>query len=418
MILTLLAFIGGALTIISPCILPVLPFVFARAGKPFLTSTLPMLVGMAASFAAVATLAAVGGGWAVTANQYGRAAALVVLAGFGVILLFPALADRVTRPVVALGNRLNTQARQGGSDVGTSALLGVATGLLWAPCAGPVLGVILTGAALNGASLGTSVLLLAYALGASASLALAIFAGGPVFKAMKRSLYISDWLRRGAGAVVLASVALIGLGWDTTFLTRASFTSTGTLEQNLLDTLAPPLDYTKISAQDLPIEGIAPDLSGAVQWLNSDPLTLQGLKGKVVLVEFWTYSCINCLNVLPHVKVWADKYKDKGLVVIGVHTPEFAYEKDLGNVRNALKDLGITFPVAVDSNYAVWRAYQNHYWPAMYFIDAKGQIRHHHFGEGSYDESEKVIQQLLADAGFKVTDNVVTTDATGPEQAL
>ena len=303
MILTLLAFIGGALTILSPCILPVLPFVFARAGKPFLTSTLPMLTGMAASFAAVATLAAVGGGWAVTANQWGRTAALVVLAGFGVILLFPALADRVTRPVVALGNRLNAtaQARQGGSDVATSALLGVATGLLWAPCAGPVLGVILTGAALNGASLGTSVLLLAYALGAAASLALAVLAGGPVFKAMKRSLGVGEWLRRGAGAVVLASVALIGLGWDTAFLTRASITSTGNLEQNLLDTLAPPLDYTRISADALPIEGVAPDLTGAVQWLNSDPQTLQSLKGKVVLVEFWTYSCINCQIGRAHV---------------------------------------------------------------------------------------------------------------------
>ena len=168
MILFILAYLGGVLTIVSPCILPVLPFVFARAGQPFLRSTLPMLVGMAATFAAVATLAALGGGWAVQVNEYGRYAALVLLAIFGVILLFPALSDYLTRPLVSLGARLSQSAdrgsRSGGSTVVASALLGVATGLLWAPCAGPVLGLILTGAALQGASVGTTLLLLAYAL--------------------------------------------------------------------------------------------------------------------------------------------------------------------------------------------------------------------------------------------------------------
>jgi thiol-disulfide isomerase/thioredoxin len=291
-------------------------------------------------------------------------------------------------------------------------LLGVATGFLWAPCAGPVLGLILTGAALNGANLATSLLLLAYALGAATSLALALLAGGRVFQAMKRSLGAGEWLRLGLGAaVILASVA-IGLGVDTRFLAQASYASTSGLEQGLLDHLidldavlspveANDADAIKIKAQpvklDLPVEETVPGLNGAVQWLNSPPLTMQQLKGKVVLVDFWTFGCINCLNALPHVKEWAAKYGDQGLVVIGVHSPEFAYEKDPANVKDAVAKLGITFPVALDNDFAIWRQFANRYWPAHYFIDAQGRVRFHHFGEGAYDMSEQVIQQLLAE---------------------
>ncbi|MGO4815784.1 cytochrome c biogenesis CcdA family protein, partial [Cupriavidus sp. 2MCAB6] len=227
------------LTIVSPCILPVLPFVFARAGQPFLRSGLPMLVGMAASFAGIATLAAVGGSWAVEANQYGRLIAIGLLAVFGLALLFPSLSDWATRPLVALGGRLSEQAEQGKGAVAPSLLLGVATGLLWAPCAGPVLGLILTGAALQGANAGTSLLLLSYAAGAATSLALALLVGGRVFSAMKRSLGAGEWLRRGMGVAVLASVAAIALGLDTGFLTRVSLASTSALEQRLVDRLRP-----------------------------------------------------------------------------------------------------------------------------------------------------------------------------------
>lgn len=413
MLLLLLAYLGGALTIASPCILPVLPFVFARAGQPFLKSTLPMLAGMAATFAAVASLAAIGGGWAVAANQYGRAVALMVLAGFGLILLFPSLSDRITRPLVAFGARLSASAdrnaRSGGSLMAASLLLGVATGLLWAPCAGPVLGLILTSAALNGANLATSLLLLAYALGASTSLALALLVGGRVFQVMKRSLGAGEWLRRGLGATVVLACVAIALGVDTRFLAQASFAGTSDLEQGLLDKMmtqdrlpeANATDLTKIKVQpvklDLPVEATMPGLNGAVQWLNSPPLTMAQLKGKVVLVDFWTFGCINCLHALPHVQEWAAKYADQGLVVIGVHSPEFAYEKDPDNVKDAVAKLGITFPVALDNDYAIWRQFSNRYWPAHYFIDAEGRVRFHHFGEGAYEMSEQVIQQLLAE---------------------
>ena len=229
MILFLLAYLGGVLTIVSPCILPVIPFVLARADRPFLRNGLPMLVGMALAFAVVATLASVAGGWVVSANQYGRIAALTLLAIFGITLLFPELADRLMRPLVAVGARLSEQADQtADASIFAPLLLGVATGFLWAPCAGPVLGLILTGAALQGASAKTSLLLLAYAAGAATSLALALLAGRRVFTAMKRSLGVGEWIRRGLGVAVLAGVAAIAFGVDTGFLTRISLASTRT----------------------------------------------------------------------------------------------------------------------------------------------------------------------------------------------
>ena len=428
MILFLLAYVGGVLTILSPCILPVLPFVFARADRPFARNGLPMLLGMAATFAAVATLAAVAGGWAVKANQYGRIAALALLALFGIALLFPSLSDRLTRPLVALGSRLSQSAEQraGGATVVPSLLLGVATGLLWAPCAGPVLGLILTGAALQGASVQTSLLLLAYALGAATSLTLALWVGGKAFATMKRSLGASEWIRRGLGAAVLLAVVVIALGLDTGFLTRVSLASTTSLEQGLLNRLhsaakaQPAMMRTQPVAQnrDLPIEGALPSLAGAVAWLNSPPLTTQGLKGNVVLIDFWTYSCINCLRTIPYVRAWAQKYQDHGLIVIGVHTPEFAFEKNIDNVKRALANFKISYPVAVDNNYAIWRAFDNEAWPADYFIDAQGRIRSQHFGEGDYDGSERVIQQLLAQAGYtNVPTGLVSVSGVGVEAA-
>ena len=442
-VLFLIAWLGGVLTIASPCILPVLPFVFARAGRPFLRNGLPMLAGMAAAFSIVGALAAVGGGWAVAANQYARYAALALLAVFGLALLLPTLTERLTRPLVTLGERLSASAdaaRQGHASVAPSLLLGVATGLLWAPCAGPILGLILTGAALQGASAHTSLLLFAYALGAACSLALALAVGGKVFAAMKRSLGVGEWIRRALGVAVLAGVAAIALHVDTGLLTRVSLAGTNQLEQGVLDRLAPARAHTvaqadaqagkqpsgtalaikasTAQAQALPVEGTLPSLDGAVQWLNSPPLTAASLKGKVVLVDFWTYSCINCLRALPYVKAWADKYRAAGLVVIGVHAPEFAFEKDIGNVRRAVADLKIDYPVAIDNNYAIWRAFGNEYWPAHYFIDAQGNIRHHHFGEGDYQESEQVIRDLLTQAGaHNLPGGFVTDTATGAEAA-
>jgi len=443
MLLFGLAYLGGVLTVVSPCILPVLPFVFTRAGQPFLRAGAPMLVGMAVSFCLVATLAAVAGHWVVSVNQTGRWLAMGLLAVFGLALLLPGVAARLTAPMVAWGGRLSRMAEGGGT--GGSVLLGVATGLLWAPCAGPVLGLILTGAALNGPNVNTSLLLFAYAAGAATSLALALLVGGRMFAAMKRALGIGAWARRSMGVLVLIAVGAIALGLDTGVLTQMSLASTNAIEQRLIDGFKPAVAQPQpgsammagnpammaanpammMAAQPtpdtdafLPIEGQAPALVGVTQWLNSPPLTPESLQGKVVLIDFWTYSCINCLRAIPYVRAWAEKYQDQGLVVIGVHTPEFAFERNIDNVKRAMAKQHITYPVAVDNAYAVWRAYQNQYWPAHYFIDAQGRMRHHHFGEGDYERSERVIQQLLAQAGqLNVTTDVVSVTAVGAEAA-
>jgi cytochrome c biogenesis protein CcdA/thiol-disulfide isomerase/thioredoxin len=420
MLVLILAYLGGVLTILSPCILPVLPFVFARSDRPFMRNGFPMLLGMAITFAAVATLAALGGGWAVHANQYGRWVAMAVLAFLGLTLLSTHLAEWITRPFVALGNRLSQRSAGDGDSVWGAAGLGVATGLLWAPCAGPILGLLLTGAALNGASVQTTLLLLTYAAGAATSLGLALLIGGKVFALMKRSLGAGEWVRRVLGALVLCGVAAIAWGLDTGLLTRVSLASTGGIEQRLINAVRPaPAPQPVLKAgEPLPVEGTMPSLAGATQWLNSPPLSTESLRGKVVLVDFWTYSCINCIRSLPYVRGWADKYKDHGLVVIGVHAPEFAFEKDPANVAKAVKDLGVDYPVALDNDYAIWKGFHNQYWPAHYFIDTQGQIRHHHFGEGSYRESEDVIRQLLTEAGQKnLPGGYVSDDHRGVEAA-
>jgi cytochrome c biogenesis protein CcdA/thiol-disulfide isomerase/thioredoxin len=428
MVLFVLAFLGGVLTILSPCILPILPFTFARADQPFRKSGLPLLLSMAVTFAAVASLAVVGGSWLVRANQYGRIAALIVFAILGLSLLWPAFAERLSRPFVQLGNRLtNSASSDSRGGVLQSLLLGVATGLLWAPCAGPILGLILAGAALQGASAHTTLLLFTYAVGSISSLAVALLAGGRVFAAMKRSLGAEEWIRRILGVAVLAGVFLVAFGLDRGLLTRLSLSSTSGVEQSLLDRFHPrstdkPADQmtmTSNSTGGSTQVSVLAGLSGATDWINSPPLTADQLKGKVVLIDFWTYSCINCLRTLPYVRAWADKYKDSGLVVIGVHTPEFPFEKDLSNVQKAVHDFGITYPVAIDNNNKIWNAFSNQYWPAHYFIDANGKVRFHHFGEGNYDESERWIQDLLKERNAQqaLPAGIVNVQAHGAEAA-
>ena len=307
--------------------------------------------------------------------------------------------------MVALGARLSDHGSARSAGILSSLLLGVATGFLWAPCAGPILGLILTGAALRGPSAATTVLLFAYALGAVTSLAIVAAASTRVIAALKRSYAAGEWLRRTLGAAVLVAVLAIALGWDTGVLTRLSSANTNSIEQGLMARINPgpaggPVPPAAAPAGAAPpVEGELPELAGAVTWLNSPPLTRAALRGKVVLIDFWTYSCINCLRALPYVKSWYARYRADGLIVIGVHAPEFAFEKNLANVTRAVHDLGITYPVALDNDYAIWKAFNNQYWPAHYFVDAAGRIRGHHFGEGDYAASEQLLRQLLTEAG-------------------
>ncbi|MDU9022917.1 cytochrome c biogenesis protein DipZ [Pseudomonas corrugata] len=397
----LIAFLGGILTILSPCILPVVPFLFARANRTP-GSMLLTLGGMVLTFALVSSLAVVSSDWVLRASSVGRQVALGVMVLFALSLIFSRVGTWLARPLVRLGNRVDAGAGRLDGPL-ASVLIGVATGLLWAPCAGPILGVILTGAMLQGASAGTSLLLLAYGLGSALSLGTLIFAGRGLVARLKLSLPVTAWLRRGSGVVVLLTAVAIGTGADDRLLASTSSQGAASLEQSVLEKVPQAIDYviSKASANPMPnleAQGAMPSLDGAVQWLNSPPLDSEALKGKVVLVDFWTYDCINCQHTLPHVNDWAKKYKKDGLVVIGVHTPEYGYEKIIDNVRQQVRKLDINYPVAIDNQYAIWRAFNNQYWPAHYFIDAKGQVRYSHFGEGRYGEQEQVIQQLLQEA--------------------
>ncbi|MBC4813170.1 cytochrome c biogenesis protein DipZ [Klebsiella quasipneumoniae] len=396
----LIAFLGGLLTVLSPCILPVVPFLFAGIDRTR-SSILLTLGGMVLTFALISSLAVVSSEWVIQANNAGRHVALVVMALFALSLISARISGWLASPFVLLGNRLDPQTRKMSGPLG-SLMIGVATGLLWAPCAGPILGVILTGAMLQGANAQTSLLLVAYGLGSALSLGTLIFAGHGLVNRLKASIPVTGWLRRGTGFAVLAAALMISTGADKTLLAGASSEGVSVLEKGVLQSVPKVVEslVRKAKAESTldNAKGPMPSLSGAVEWLNSPALTSESLRGKVVLVDFWTYDCINCQHTLPYVKDWAQKYEKDGLVVIGVHTPEYGFERIISNVRDEVKKLGITYPVAIDNNYAIWRNFDNQYWPAHYLIDAKGQVRFTHFGEGRYETQEKMIQQLLQEA--------------------
>ncbi|WP_426237285.1 cytochrome c biogenesis protein DipZ [Pseudomonas sp. TWP3-2] len=397
----LIAFLGGLLTVLSPCILPVVPFLFAGADRSR-ASILLTLGGMALTFALISSLAVVSSEWVIQASNSGRHIALIVMTVFALSLISARIGDWLARPFVMLGNRLDPDTRKKAGPL-RSVMIGVATGLLWAPCAGPILGVILTGAMLQGANAQTSLLLLAYGAGSALSLGALIFAGRGLVNRLKPSIPFSGWLRRGAGVAVLATAAVIATGTDNLLLAKTSSEGVAIVEKKVLENVPKVVDYlvSKVRAdsiEDNASKGAMPSLAGAVQWLNSPELSAESLRGKVVLVDFWTYDCINCQHTLPYVKDWEQKYAKDGLVVIGVHTPEYGYERIIDNVKDQVKKLGITYPVAIDNNYAIWRNFDNQYWPAHYLIDAKGQVRYTHFGEGRYEAQEQMIQQLLQEA--------------------
>ena len=271
--------------------------------------------------------------------------------------------------------------------------MGAAVGLLWAPCVGPLMAAVIAAAVTDGPSPQTVAVAGAYVLGAAIPLALIARVGQRAVAAMGTPRRRAT-LQRSFGALMVVSAVLILTGLDLPLETAAS-----TFGLPNLAGVSATADMTvnpapgSVALEDL---GPAPELTGITAWINSGPLTMASLKGKVVLVHFWTFDCINCLHVQPYVKAWYARYASAGLVVIGVHTPELSFERDLANVRQAVTQDGVTFPVAFDPAYATWNAYHNEYWPAFYFVDRHGRIRYEHFGEGDYAASEQVIRELLA----------------------
>ena len=407
----LLVFLGGMLTIVCPCVLPVLPLVLARTGQSFRRDTAPLLAGLALVFAAVASVATLSAGWIVRASEIGRAGAVLLLALVGVSLLVPATGEIIARPFVRLGAWVDARAGRLASRTARNIVLGGAMGLLWAPCAGPILGLVIATAAAAGIGTSTVLLFGTFALGAATSLTLVMLLGESVRRRVRLAGVADLWIRRALGVLVLVTVTAIGTGSDARLFALATGNADTRVESRLIEALgaAPaPADRPDIGAPvaslvrrrslDLPVEGSFPGFEGATAWINSPPLTPAALRGKVVLVDFWTFECYNCLNALPHVKELEAKYRDQGFVVIGVHTPEFPQERDEANVREAVRRLGVTYPVVMDNAYQIWNRFGNQYWPAAYYIDQTGKIRFHHFGEGLYDEQDQVVQQLLAEA--------------------
>lgn len=394
--LVLLAALGGVLAVASPCVLPVLPFVLARSGRSFTRDTLPFLCGLATTFAAAGSVAGAGA-LALASGVVGRFVAPLVLALVATALLVPAWSARMLAPVTAWASRV-MPFPSGAESVGVALVTGAATGLIWAPCAGPILALVLVGAAvgdLPAAQL--PVVLLAFAAGSATVFALMLLFGDAMRKRFQRT-----WLRAHRrveltlGALALAVALLVVTGTDARLFARVPAGPTAGIERSLVATLAPHGIRAERAAA-LPDLGAMPPLEGGIGWLNSAPITRESLRGKVVMVEIWTFLCYNCLNALPHVKETAARYRDRGLVTIGVHTPELPRERPRENVEQAVKRLGVTFPVVLDNNFTIWKAFNNEYWPSVYVVDRKGRIRFHHDGEGAYQELDAAVATLLAE---------------------
>jgi len=425
LLVLLAAFAGGMLTIFSPCILPVLPFVFGQTSRPFRSETVPMLVGLAGAFVVVAIAGTIGSAWVAQAADVGRVAALVVLAFAGLTLLSARISAGIALPFVLLGNRLTQRYPDAaGHDAHAPRstrkfLLGVATGLVWAPCAGPILGLLAAGAAGGADPRLAAALFFTFGMGAAAALAIGILSSGRALQVLRaiRIDAADAWFRRALGVAALATVVLIASGQDVRVFASRGIASTASVEGALLHHLAPggraalaaAIANTGLSTPiPTPDEGPLPGFDGATGWLNTPgnrALTPDQLRGKVVVVNVWTFACYNCLNALPHIKAIAAKYRGMDVVVVGVHTPELARERVPENVADAVRRLGVGYPVALDLNYSIWRALNNEYWPSVYIADRNGRIRFHHFGEGAYDDEDRVVSQLLAEAGAKVREH-------------
>ncbi|MGI8401259.1 MAG: cytochrome c biogenesis protein DipZ [Gemmatimonadaceae bacterium] len=408
----LLAFIGGVLAIASPCILPVIPLVFSRAGRPVWNETIPLLMGLALAFTSAATTATVAANWLLVASEFGRSLALVLMAIVGLSLLSGRLAEAMARPFTRAGASLLSR-NNGDATPAKNFVIGFAIGLLWAPCAGPILGLLIAGAAKTG-GLSAAGLYFTFALGAGMALGIFLNVGGRALKALRNAGAAERVIRKGLGIATIVTVVALAFGWDSALFANGTIVKTARAEERLVHQLAPgsvSIPDQSISLDEFaaakkaiglsPGEGSLPGFDGAIEWINSAPLTPAALRGKVVLVQFWTFACYNCLNALPHVKALEAKYRDRGLVVIGVHTPELPHERVLSNVRDQVRRLGITYPVVVDNDYKIWKAFHNQYWPAAYYADGTGKIRFYHFGEGRYEEQDEAVAKLLTETALK-----------------
>ena len=420
LILLAIGFLAGVVTAVSPCVLPVLPILLAAGASG--RKPLRIVAGLVASFTVFTLFAA----WLL--DQLGlpedflRNAAIVLLFVMAATLLIPRVGQLIERPLAFF-----SRFRPGG--VGGGFFLGATLGLVFVPCAGPVLATVTVVAANDSVGLRAISLTLAYAAGAALPMLLIARGGQEAAGRLRRH---AEAVRMISGALIAAVAFALVLHLDDNLATLTpGYTSF--LQNKIEDNSTAKRELSKVRgggqalaaigktpAGSLPDYGVAPPLHAGGAWINTKPLTLASLRGKVVLVDFWTYSCINCLRTLPHLKAWYAAYHKKGLVIIGVHTPEFAFEHVTSNVQAAVKRLGIAYPVMQDNDYKTWDNYANEYWPAEYLIDKQGHVRHTHFGEGEYPQTEALIRRLLGDNGAHARQlaDVTPTGLLTPESYL
>jgi cytochrome c biogenesis protein CcdA/thiol-disulfide isomerase/thioredoxin len=379
-LLVFFAFIAGLVTILSPCILPVLPIVLGSATSGGKKRPVGIITGFIFSF----TFFTLSLSYIVKATGLPsdslRIIAIILVGLFGFSMLVPSAQIQMEKMFSILSGFLPKNTTDSGFIGGV--VVGLCLGLLWTPCVGPILASVITLAATSSVNFTTIIITLAYSIGTAIPM-FAIMYGGKSLLLLKNSASIQKIF----GVLMILTAIAMYFNVDRTFQTYIleKFPNYG----------AGLTKFEDIAFRNKSFTSTTPDFIAGGEWINSKPLTISELRGKVILVDFWTYTCINCIRTLPYIKAWNEKYKDKGLVIVGVHTPEFEFEKEAKNVKKAIKDFGITYPVMQDNDYATWNAYNNHYWPAHYLIDKNGVIRDTHFGEGNYDETEKHIQELL-----------------------
>jgi cytochrome c biogenesis protein CcdA/thiol-disulfide isomerase/thioredoxin len=423
LLLTLFAAVAGAATAVTPCVLPVLPALLSAGAVGGRRRPLGIVAGLAVTFTiTIAGLATVIDGVGV-ADGAARKIAIAVLLAAGLALLVPALGDRIEAPLSRLA-RFGPRSR--GTGFWSGLVVGAALGFLYAPCAGPILAAVVSVGVSQGSSAKIVALAASYSIG-SAAVLLVLALGGRRLAERLRSAARGPALQRAVGAVMVATAVLMAIGLDVRFQTALarhfpdflvnptkSLETSNAVEKRLADVRGRPrfdssTAHSTTAARrsqagmrsSLPMLGAAPDFTDNQRWFNTPggrALTLPALRGNVVLVDFWTYTCINCIRTLPYVEAWYQRYRDRGLVVVGVHTPEFGFEKDAGNVQAAIRQNGLRYPVAQDNDYGTWNAWSNQFWPAKYLIDARGQVRYTHFGEGGYGKTEGAIRSLLEEA--------------------
>jgi cytochrome c biogenesis protein CcdA/thiol-disulfide isomerase/thioredoxin len=401
-LLVLFAFLAGAGTAISPCVLPVLPALLSAGATGGRRRPLGIVLGLTITFTiTIVALATVVDGVGLGDNLV-RDLAIAALFVFGLAVAWPRFGDRLEAPLSRLA-RFGPQSF--GSGFWSGMAVGAALGFVYAPCAGPVLAAVVSVGAASGraATIG-----LAYAAGSAFVLFLLALLGRKLVDRVR-----GPGLTRALGGVMVATAVLMAFQVDVRFQTAIAdhlpaalvnptnkLETSNTVSKRLAE-IRPPSRYERAAHSSLQDYGPAPEFTGNDRWFNSAPLTLAGLRGRVVLIDFWTYTCINCIRTLPHLTAWDRAYRDSGLTIVGVHSPEFTFERDASNVERSIKQNHIEYPVAQDNEMATWNAWGNQYWPAEYLIDARGHVRHVNFGEGDYDKTESAIRSLLREAGAK-----------------